>query len=81
MLSRGFGFTWDVSGWLLFPFLQKAGNEVRSRMQDRVLSELTTTFASHYSDRITLDQMLQKDSVMTYNARKTGQKFLVQPNG
>ena len=50
-------------------------------MQDRVLSELTTTFASHYSDRITLDQMLQKDSVMTYNARKTGQKFLVQPNG
>ncbi len=80
-LSRGFGFTWDVSGWLLFPFLQNAGNEVRGRMQKRVLSELTTTFASQYSDRITLDQMLQKDAVLIYNARKTGQKFLVLPNG
>ena len=79
-LSRGFGFTWDVSGWLLFPFLQKAGDEVRSRMQKRVLSELTTTFASHYSNRITLDQMLQRDAVLAYNARKTGQKFLVQPD-
>ncbi|GGD77582.1 zinc-binding dehydrogenase [Croceicoccus mobilis] len=79
-LSRGYGFSWDVSGWLLFPFLQKAGQDVVARMRGRVMDELTSTFASHYSDRITLDDMLSRDAVLAYNRRATGRKFLVLPN-
>tara|TARA_R110000772_G_scaffold48088_1_gene109627 strand:- start:7446 stop:8552 length:1107 start_codon:yes stop_codon:yes gene_type:complete len=75
--SYGFGFT--LSGWLLFPFLQKAGMETVQRMRKRVLDNLTTTFASHYKERVTLEQMLEKDAAMDYRAMRTGEKYLVTP--
>ena len=75
--SYGFGFT--LSGWLLFPFLQKAGMETRARMQQRVLNNLTTTFASHYKQKVTLEQMLEKDAAIDYRAMRTGEKYLVTP--
>lgn len=75
--SYGFGFT--LSGWLLFPFLQKAGMETVVRMRKRVLSNLTTTFASHYKERVTLEQMLEKDAALDYRAMRTGEKYLVTP--
>ena len=75
--SYGFGFT--LSGWLLFPFLQKAGMETVQRMRKRVLDNLTTTFASHYQERVTLEQMLEKDAAMDYRAMRTGEKYLVTP--
>ena len=53
-LNRGYGFSWGIGGWLLTPFMMKAGREVVDRMQARVVAELTTTFASGYSDRISL---------------------------
>jgi len=75
--SYGFGFT--LSGWLLFPFLQKAGMETTTRMRKRVLDNLTSTFASHYKQRVTLEQMLEKDSAIDYRAMRTGEKYLVTP--
>ena len=81
VLNRSFGFVWDVSGWLLMPFLMQAGHETVARMRGRVLSSLTTTFASHYKRRVTLDSMLERDAVLAYNARATGEKYLVLPNG
>ena len=33
ILTRSFGFGWSVGGWLLFPFLQKAGEETIERMK------------------------------------------------
>ncbi|WP_144098309.1 zinc-binding dehydrogenase [Croceicoccus sediminis] len=79
VMDRSFGISWSVSGWLLFNFLQTVSAEVKERMYARVMSGLTTTFASHYSDRVSLAGMLDRDAVMTYNARKTGEKFLVLP--
>jgi NADPH2:quinone reductase len=75
--SYGFGFT--LSGWLLFPFLQKAGMETTARMRKRVLDNLTSTFASHYKQRVALEQMLEKDSAIDYRAMRTGEKYLVTP--
>lgn len=75
--SYGFGFT--LSGWLLFPFLQKAGMETMARMRKRVLDNMTTTFASHYKQRVTLEQMLEKDAAVDYRAMRTGEKYLVTP--
>ena len=48
-LTRAFGLTWSVSGWLLTPFLQKIGPAEIGRLRQRVASELKTTFASHYT--------------------------------
>lgn len=77
--SYGFGFT--LSGWLLTPFLQKAGMETVMRMRKRVLDNMTTTFASHYKSKVTLDGMLEKDAAINYRAMKTGEKYLVTPHG
>ena len=81
ILNRAFGLTWELAGWLLTPFMAKFGPEIVGRMRARVLSGLTTTFASHYKAKVGLDEMLRKDAVAEYNARRTGEKYLVTPNG
>lgn len=80
ILTRSFGFSWNVGGWLLFPFLQSAGPETVARMRQRVLEGLTTTFASHYKASISLRDALTRDAALTYNARRTGEKYLIVPN-
>lgn len=79
ILNRAFGLTWDLAGWLLTPFMMKAGMEIVGRMRMRVMKDLTTTFASHYSMRGSLEDMLTKEAVSVYNARRTGEKYLVVP--
>lgn len=79
VIDRFFGFSWQVGGWLLFPFLSSAGPDVRKRMQARIRAGLKTTFASRYSQRVSLDEMLTREAVLAYNARRTGEKFLVTP--
>jgi NADPH:quinone reductase-like Zn-dependent oxidoreductase len=79
ILNRAFGLTWDLAGWLLTPFMMKAGMEVVGRMRARVMKDLTTTFASHYARKGNLEDMLTKDAVSMYNARRTGEKYLVVP--
>ncbi|MFZ9396662.1 MAG: zinc-binding dehydrogenase [Erythrobacter sp.] len=81
ILTPSYGFGWTLSGWLLTPFLQQAGMETVLRMRQRVLDNLTTTFASHYKRRVTLEEMLTKEAVTDYRAMKTGEKYLVTPWG
>lgn len=78
-LSRSFGFAWAVGGWLLTPFLQKIGPEATNALRQRVVSELKTTFASHYTKEISLREALQLDVVAAYNRRATGEKYLINP--
>ena len=79
ILNRAFGLTWDLAGWLLTPFMAKAGMEVVGRMRARVAKDLTTTFASYYKAEVSLEGMLTKEAVSEYNARRTGEKYLVVP--
>ncbi|WP_341861698.1 zinc-binding dehydrogenase [Gymnodinialimonas sp. 57CJ19] len=79
ILTPSYGFGWTLSGWLLFPFLQSVGRETVARMQQRVSDNLTTTFASTYKSRVSLEDMLTKDAVMDYRTMKTGEKYLVTP--
>jgi NADPH:quinone reductase-like Zn-dependent oxidoreductase len=80
VLNRlAFGFQWGVSGWLLTPFLQKAGHEVAGRLRKRVLDELTTTFSSKYTQVISLADALKPDVVRAYERKATGEKFLIDP--
>jgi NADPH:quinone reductase len=78
-LNRSFGLTWALSGFLLTPFLMKAGPEVNARMRKRVIDELTTTFKSHYSHEISLTDALKLDILTAYNAKRTGEKYLIRP--
>jgi NADPH:quinone reductase-like Zn-dependent oxidoreductase len=79
-LTRAFGLTWSVSGWLLTPFLQKIGPAEIGRLRQRVASELKTTFASHYTKVVSLPETLDPANIAVYNKRTTGEKFLINPN-
>lgn len=79
-LNRAFGMAWGVGGWLLFPFLMKIGAADGARLRQRVVDELKTTFASHYTRVVSLQEALQPDNVAAYAKRATGEKFLINPN-
>ncbi len=76
-LTRGYGFAWSVGGWLLTPFLAKAGMERLIAMRTRVLNGLNTTFASQYSDRVSLEHSLDLEVVKHYGRKSTRQKTLI----
>ena len=80
VLTRGYGMAWGVGGWLLPNFLAKHP-DIGPRLRQRVADELTTTFASHYTDELSLEDALKADTVARYNAKRTGEKFLITPHG
>lgn len=80
VLDRWVGFSWSVGGWLLTPFLMKAGAETGARLRQRVADELTTTFASRYTRTITLAEALDPATVKAYHRKATGEKYLIAPN-
>jgi NADPH:quinone reductase-like Zn-dependent oxidoreductase len=79
-LNRAFGMAWGIGGWLLFPFLMKIGQAEGARLRQRVVDELKTTFASHYTQVVSLQEALQLEHIATYGKRATGEKYLINPN-
>jgi NADPH:quinone reductase-like Zn-dependent oxidoreductase len=79
-LARSFGFSWGIGGFLLTPFLQKIGPEEGTKLRSRVVAELKTTFASHYTQTISLTEALQLSTIAAYTKRATGEKYLISPN-
>jgi NADPH2:quinone reductase len=80
VLGGGFGMTWGVGGWLLWPFLQKIGAAAAQKLRERVVAELKTTFASHYTREVSLAEALRLDEIAVYGKRTTGAKYLINPN-
>jgi NADPH:quinone reductase-like Zn-dependent oxidoreductase len=78
-IVRNFGMIWAVGGWLLFPFLQKIGAADAGKLRARVAAEIKTTFASHYTQTVSLKEALSLDAIAVYNKRATGEKFLINP--
>ena len=79
-LNRAFGMMWGLGGWLLTPFLMKIGRADGEKLRQRVASELKTTFASHYTKVVSLQEALELPNLAAYAKRATGEKFLINPN-
>ena len=79
-LIRNFGMMWSIGGWLLTPFLGKLGMPGMLRLRQRVVDELTTTFASHYTDEVSLAGALSIEAIQIFAKQATGQKFLIRPS-
>jgi NADPH:quinone reductase-like Zn-dependent oxidoreductase len=79
-INRTFGMAWGVGGWLLFPFLMKVGPVEGQKLRERVIGELKTTFASHYTRVVSLQEALDPANLAVYAKRATGEKFLINPN-
>jgi NADPH2:quinone reductase len=78
-LTRNFGFSWGIGGFLLTPFMQKVGFEKMGEMRARVAAEITTTFASHYTREISLAEALSLGAIAVYGKQATGEKYLIKP--
>lgn len=81
VLHRSFGLTWSLGGWLLLPFLAHIGVHGGERLRSRVRDSLTTIFASNYKVKVPLAEVLSRENVARYNAKRTGEKFLILPHG
>jgi NADPH2:quinone reductase len=79
VIPPSIGFSWDLSAWLLFPYLDEIGPAAAQTLSERVIAGIDTTFASHFSQRLSLDGVLEKEAALTINARRTGEKALILP--
>ncbi len=79
-LAPNAGFAWGVSGFLLTPFLMKIGPEAGQKLRQRVADEILTTFASSYTQEISLAQAIDPDIIRAYQRKATGEKYLINPS-
>ena len=80
VLTRAYGMSWSLGGWLLTPMLGKIGMERVQEMRIRIAKEIKTTFASKYAGEISFEEMLQPEVINSYAKQSTGNKFLVNPH-
>ncbi len=78
-LTRTYGMAWSVGGWLMPNFLARVGAARADELRAKVASEITTTFASSYSERIGLDEAIDPAVARRYARMATGDKFLIVP--
>jgi hypothetical protein len=79
-LVRSYGMAWGIGGWLLTPFLQKAGLARVAQLRDQVAAGLTTTFASSYTAQVSLPGALSLEAIAGYGRQATGSKYLIIPS-
>lgn len=78
-LTRSFGFSWSLGGWLLTPFIGKIGPEKFQELRQKVADEIRTTFKSNYTKEISLEGVLEIENITEYAQQATGQKYLITP--
>ena len=71
---------WNLGGLLLPHFLEMAESGVYQRMIDRVMRELTTTFAIAYTQEIGRGDLLDPQVLARGVAKATSEKLLVCPS-
>jgi NADPH2:quinone reductase len=79
LTRRDYGTGWRVEGWSMPPILARAGPTRTVELTQRVVDNLTTTFASHYGHEVSLAQVLQREAMLGYCQQATGQKYLINP--
>jgi len=79
-LTRAFGFSWGLGGWLLTPFIGKIGQEKFQVLRQRVADEISTTFHSSYTKEISLEEVINEENILQYSKQATGEKYLITPS-
>lgn len=79
VLNRAYGMTWGIGGWLLMRFLGKLKPEQIMQLHKRVADEINTTFQSTFTEELSFIEALTPANIERYNAKKTGEKYLINP--
>lgn len=74
-----FGMLWGIGRFQLGPFLQKIGIDAAEKLKQKVVSEITSTFASSYAKEVSLKEALTVDAISAYSKCATGEKYLINP--
>jgi len=77
---RNFGLAWSIGGWLVTPLLLTLEPARVAALRQRIATELTTTFASPHTQRVSLSEALQLNALHHYAMKATGAKYLITPN-
>jgi NADPH:quinone reductase-like Zn-dependent oxidoreductase len=77
ILKRAYGMSWSVGGWLMPLLLARIGLERAAELRQKVADELKTTFASAYTDQLSLVEAMDPKNIARYLPKKTGEKYLV----
>ena len=77
VIDRKFGMAWGIAGWSMPIFQEKIGPAEANRLKARVIAEIKTTFACHFSREISLAEAVLPENVAAYTRLTTGEKFLV----
>jgi hypothetical protein len=80
VLNRAYGMTWGIGGWLLMRFLGKLAPAQVGLLHKKVADEISTTFTSTFTEELSLEEAMQPQTVLKYNAKKTGEKYLINPS-
>ena len=80
ILNRSYGMAWGIGGWLLPSFLAKVGLPKGNELRQRVAKEIKTTFASIYTEEISLAEALRPETAQRYQRKATGEKYLINPH-
>ncbi|MFP6782180.1 MAG: NADH oxidase, partial [Gammaproteobacteria bacterium] len=75
ILDRSYGMAWGIGGWLLTAFMARVGPEKGQTFRERVAREIMTTFASQYTEEISMRQALDVEIAQRYQRKSTGEKF------
>lgn len=78
-IARDFGLAWGIGGWLMPWFMTKVGPEVAQKLREKVAAEITTTFASVYSNEVSLSEVLDPAAIAAFGKKATGEKYLIRP--
>ena len=62
------------------PFIGRIGPEKFGDLRKKVADEIHTTFESKYSNIISLEGALSRESIISYTKQATGEKYLIKPN-
>ena len=58
----------------------RLGGEGVQRLRQRVVDEIDTTFASHYTKEVSLAEAVTLDALSVYGKQATGEKYLINPS-
>ncbi|MCO4773928.1 MAG: NADH oxidase [Deltaproteobacteria bacterium] len=79
-LTPAYGMYWGVGGWLLTPRLHGLGRERTLEMQKYAIEERNGIFASEYARTVSLDDLLDPDTLRAIHRKGTNAKVLVDPS-
>jgi NADPH2:quinone reductase len=78
-LTRTYGMSWGIGGWLVGRRLEQLGPQTVAQMRARAAAELRTMFATSFAARIGLAQALEADTARTYSRAGTNEKHVLDP--